>query len=190
MRSESWIDGVGADWHATSLVEAPEAVVARGKRAFQARAQADQGLVGAVRRFRATLVFDSRQTAGGLAGARDGGALGNLALRGGHTLDRPRHASWQLLYRGSDVDIDMLIRPNADGETMSVRGQALTLDGGPVSEGRLEVLSSGRGLPEEWVAETALDHAGEFALPRIQPGRYHMLLRLDAREVELTDIDL
>ena len=189
MSSESWINNVAAHWRAANLAEPPESVVARGKRAFHARQQADQGLAGAVRRFRAVLLFDSRETSG-LAGARDAGTMGGLAVRGGPTLERPRHASWQLLYRGSDVDIDMLIRPNADGETMSVRGQALTLDGGPVSEGRLEVLSSIRGLPEESVAETALDQSGEFALPRIQPGRYHMRLRLDAREVELTDIDL
>ena len=101
---------------------------------------------------------------------------------------------WQLLYRGGDVDVDLLVRPNQDGRTLNVRGQALPLSGGSIGLGVVEALpadepcrSEGRGVPS---ARSEVEPSGEFALSNLERGRYDVLLRFGGREIELSDLEL
>src|SRR5207302_9559461 len=79
-------------------------------------------------RIRATLVFDSRKPGLAPSGVRGAGPFDSAPV------------SWQLLYRGGDVDVDLLVRPNQDGRTLHVRGQALSLEGASVGAGVVEAL--------------------------------------------------
>src|SRR5207245_1691579 len=108
-------------------------------------------------RIRASLIFDSRRPGLALAGVRSLGGLGG---------------PWQLLYRGGDVDVDLLVRPNRDGHTLNVRGQALSLGGGSVGLGVVEALPvdaprqlQGRAAP---TARSELQPSGEFALSNLE----------------------
>jgi hypothetical protein len=109
------------------------------------------------------------------------------------SLDGP----WQLLYRGGSVDVDLLVRPNQDGRTLNVRGQALPLVGGSVGAGVVEALpvDSPRRLnvaraSSKPTVRADVEPNGEFALSNLERGRYDMLLRFGAHEIELSGVEL
>jgi hypothetical protein len=105
--------------------------------------------------------------------------------------------SWQLLYRGGDVDIDLLVRPDQDGRTMTVRGQALSLIGETIGAGSVEVLALDHQQTHR-PAETQrqpmmrsnLEPSGEFALANLERGHYDLLIRFGTRQIELSDVEL
>ena len=169
----SWIRDVRDAMLSSDLVEPPEWVRMRARELFQ------PGAPSLVERVRAALVFDSRRTNLARAGIRAAAAV----------LDGP----WQLLYRGGDVDIDLLVRPSQDGRTTSVRGQALPLTGSSVDAGFVEAVladeprpSHGQATP---MAHSELDPTGEFALANLERGRYDVFVRLGAREIELSGVE-
>src|SRR5215471_14637047 len=139
---------------------------------------------GLLTRVKATLMFDSRRPGLRPAGIRSSGMLDAIA-------DGP----WQLLYRGGDVDVDLLVRPNQDGHTLNVRGQALSVAGDTFDvPGVIEALPADaphpiHGSPQP-SARTLLEPSGEFALSNLEHGRYDMLLHLGAREIELSDVEI
>jgi hypothetical protein len=177
--NEVWLD-LRQAFRAGDLVEPPEWVRERAKRAFGARPGAGRSLLAHVR---ARLLFDSRQSGLATAGVR------SLAVFEG-ALEGP----WQLLYRGGDVDVDLLVRPNQDGRTLHVRGQALSLIGEDVGAGVVEALPADlpRRLRETRRAalRSEVDRSGEFALSNLERGRYDVLLRFGAHEIELSDVEL
>jgi hypothetical protein len=178
----SWLRQVQADWAAGELVEPPAWVTQRARRLFGPAAEAAAAPARMVERLRATLVFDSRQAGAVSAGIRAA------------AFDDPASSPWQLLYRGDDVDVDLLVRPNKDGRTAHVRGQALSLAGAAVGAGVVEALPA--DAPRHlhgWApgaVRSALEPSGEFALPNLERGRYDVLLRIGAREIELSDVEL
>ena len=122
---------------------------------------------------------------------------------------------WQLRYRGGDVGIGLLVRPNPAGHTLNVRGQArslaghtLSLAGYTLDSGLAEALPVAGHTLDSGVVEALpvatprrLDvvtepsarselPTGEFALSNLERGRYDMLVRFGAREIELTDVAL
>jgi hypothetical protein len=100
-----------------------------------------------------------------------------------------------LLYRGGNIDVDLLVRPNKDGRTMNVRGQALTFGGDAIGFGVVEALPADlprtvhghRILPS---ATTNVEASGEFAISNLERGRYDVFLRFGAHEIELSDVEL
>jgi hypothetical protein len=168
----TWIRGVRDALFAGELVEPPDWVRQRGRQVFQTAGPRRARTL--IERVRASLIFDSRKS-----------TLAHAGVRSGAVLDGP----WQLLYRGGDVDIDLLVRPNQDGRTMSVRGQALPLAGASIDVGSVEALPADlprplRGEPQA-SASSKLEPSGEFALSNLERGRYDVLVRLGAREIEL-----
>lgn len=179
--TSAWLADVQSAWAAGDLETPPIWVTERAKRIFRTAAGETGAARTALERLRATLVFDSRQPGPAPAGIRAATAFAS----GG---------PWQLLYRGGDVDVDLLVRPNQDGHTAHVRGQALSLVGQSVSSGVVEATPSGsprklRGHTQPAVT-SRLEPTGEFALPNLERGRYDVLLRLGAREIELNDVEL
>jgi hypothetical protein len=132
-----------------------------------------------VARVRAVLVFDSRQSGAAAAGLR-----ANAIAEG----------PWQLLYRGGDIDIDLLVRPSRDGRTMSVRGQALSVGGGSIDTGVVEAFLAEDPRPLHGdlhvSARSDLEPTGEFAFSNLERGRYDVLVRFGAREIELSGVEL
>jgi hypothetical protein len=182
-RDDAWLADVRAAFSAAELVEPPDWVRDRAKRAFRSRA-ARAGSTRILARVRASLVFDSRTPGLAQAGVRSAGVF-----------DSVREGPWQLLYRGGNVDVDLLVRPNNDGRTMNVRGQALTLGGDSVGAGIVEALPSDlprslHGLKTIPTATTNVDASGEFAIANLERGRYDVLLRFGAHEIELSDVEL
>jgi hypothetical protein len=175
----AWLADVRAALAQADLVEPPDWVRERARRLFRARSSTLSTTVTLLARVRATLLFDSRAPGLAAAGVRSVGVL-----------DGP----WQLLYRGGDVDVDLLVRPNQDGRTMNVRGQALSLLGEYVGVGTVEATLADiprrlHGLIEP-SARTELDSSGEFALSNLERGRYDVLLRFGLREIELSGVEL
>src|SRR5437762_7678437 len=127
-RDNAWLANLRAASSAAELVEPPDWVRDRAKRAFRPRA-ARAASTQILARVRASLIFDSRKPGIAPAGVRSPGVL-----------DAVREGPWQLLYRGGNVDVDLLVRPNKDGRTMNVLGQALTLGGDSVCAGVVEAL--------------------------------------------------
>src|SRR4030081_1908062 len=149
-----------------NLVEPPDWVRERARRLFRTRHSGSSEAPTLLARVRATPLFDSRRSGLAPSGVRSAGVL-----------DGP----WQLLFRGGDVDVDLLVRPNQDGRTLNVRGQALPLEGGSIGVGVVEALPAdvprrlhGRALPS---ARSELEPTGEFALSNLERGRYDVLLR-------------
>jgi hypothetical protein len=186
----SWLPAVQAAWAAPDLVEPPIWVTQRAKRLFHtvpapgatAAETAPAGPPRPLERLRATLLFDSRRAGPAAAGVR---ALGPFDEDSG---------PWQLLYRGGDVDVDLLVRPNQDGHTAHVRGQALSLVGASVGAGSVEALPADapralRGATRPAI-RSELQPSGEFALPNLERGRYDVRLHIGAREIELSDVEL
>jgi hypothetical protein len=163
------------------LVEPPGWVRERARGLFRTGTTAKPSLIS---RIKATLAFDSRRPGLRPVGIRSAGVLDALA-------DGP----WQLLYRSGDVDIDLLVKPNQDGRTLNVRGQALSVAGDDFgTHGVVEALLADaprrlHGVPEP-SARTELEPTGEFALSNLERGRYDMLLRFGAREIELNGVEL
>jgi hypothetical protein len=171
-----WLDDVRTALTAGELVEAPEWVRERARRLF--RSHDPSHLATLLTRIRASLILDSRRRGPAVAGVRSLGGLGG---------------PWQLLYRGGDVDVDLLVRPNRDGHTSNVRGQALPLGGGSLGLGIVEALPAdaprklqGRAAAS---ARSELQPGGEFALANLERGRYDVLLRFGTREIELSGVE-
>ena len=162
-----WIREVRDALMAGELVDPPESVRQRARCLFH-RARLAPGIV---ERVRAALMFDSRRT-----------ALAHAGVRSSAVMEGP----WQLLYRGGDVDIDLLVRPNQDGQTLSLRGQALSRAGTRIAGGEVEALPVTKGKQ----SRARLEPTGEFALSNLERGRYDVLVRVGAREIELTDVEL
>ena len=176
-QDQAWVHHVREALASGDLVDPPEWVRDRARSLFHARGPRRSTSV--VDRVRATLLFDSRRMSAAPAGIRSIGVV-----------DGP----WQLLYRGGDVDVDLLVRPNQDGHTLSVRGQALPLGGVTVGAGIVEALPAstprrlhGRPLA---TARSEVEPSGEFALSNLERGRYDVLLKFGAREIELSDVEL
>jgi hypothetical protein len=172
-----WIGGVREALLDGDLVEPPDWVRQQARQLFHTRRPVTARSV--IERVRASLVFDSRRSNPALAGVRAAAVL---------------EGPWQLLYRGGDVDIDLLVRPNQDGHTSSVRGQALPLTGASIDAGVVEAMLSdgprplhGSAAPS---ARSELEPGGEFALSNLERGRYDVLLRFGAREIELSGVEL
>src|SRR6266704_2116732 len=153
-----WLREARAAFLAGELVEPPDWVRTRARRLFETHAPGRTASL--LSRIRASLVFDSRRP-----------GLAQAGVRSAPLLDGP----WQLLYRGGDIDVDLLVRPNQDGHTLSVRGQALPLAGGSLGIGVVEALPAditrrldGRGQPS---ARSELEESGEFALANLERGR-------------------
>lgn len=180
----AWIVDVRALLAQGDLIEPPNWVRERAKRLFRTRTAAPRSNA-LLSRLRASLIFDSRrQGLGAPVGVRSGVVTGGT-----------RPGPWQLLYRGGDVDVDLLVRPNQDGRTSNVRGQALSLVGATIGAGVVEAMPSDvpRQLHEDdqsSVRRSAVAPSGEFALPNLKRGRYDMLLRFGAHEIELSDVEL
>jgi len=186
-----WIAEVRATLAVKGLVEPPEWVRERARGAFRTRFthpkryQAQPALLA---RVRAALVFDSRRPGLTLAGVRSAGVL---------------EGPWQLLYRGGDVDVDLLVRPNQDGRTLNVRGQAMSLVSDSVGVGVIEVHPTERSgawakpsdLPRRLhgpatpSVRSEVEASGEFALSNLKRGRYDVLLRFGAHEIELSGVE-
>jgi hypothetical protein len=174
----AWLNDVRNALQASDLVEPPDWLRERARSLFKVHRVVPSS-PPLVTRVRASLVFDSRRPGLALAGVR---SLGGL--------DGP----WQLLFRGGDVDVDLLVRPNRDGHTLNVRGQALTLGGGGMGLGVVEALPADAPRPlrghAEPTARTELEPSGEFALSNLEHGRYDVLLRFGTQEIELTGVEL
>jgi hypothetical protein len=176
-QDRAWLQHLRDAFSGNDLVEPPEWVRERARQLF--RSGGPQASMSVVDRVRATLIFDSRHGGLAVSGVRSLGVL-----------DGP----WQLLYRGGDIDVDLLVRPNQDGHTMTVRGQALSLGGGALGDGVVEAVPAdaprqlhGRSVP---MARSELEPSGEFALANLERGRYDVWLRFGAHEVELCDVEL
>jgi hypothetical protein len=178
----AWVADVRAALAVGGLVEPPDSVRERARRLFRTRiAQHPVRALSkrtVLARVRASLLFDSRRPGLAPAGVRSAGVL---------------EGPWQLLYRGGDVDIDLLVRPNQDGRTLNVRGQAMSLVGESVGAGVVEALPS--DLPRRPhstatpSARSEVEASGEFALSNLTRGRYDVLLRFGAREIELSGVE-
>jgi hypothetical protein len=186
---DGWLADVRQALSVGPLVEPPRWMRERAKELFSGRlTMSGRNLSSWVARVRASLLFDSRRPGSAAAGVRS-----PTMLKG--SLEGP----WQLLYRGGSVDVDLLVRPNQDGRTLNVRGQALPLAGGSVGAGIVEAqpVDSRRLLnppPASSSPKPALradvEPSGEFALPNLERGRYDMLLRFGAHEIELSGVEL
>jgi hypothetical protein len=179
---DDWIAGVRATLAGGGLVEPPDWVLERARALFRsrfARHPARPSSQVLLARVRASLVFDSRRPGVAPAGVRSAGVL---------------EGPWQLLYRGGDVDVDLLIRPNQDGRTLNVRGQAMSLVADSMGVGVVEALPSNlprrpHGPLATPSARSAVEASGEFALSNLKRGRYDVLLRFGAREIELSGVE-
>lgn len=174
----TWIGGVRDAFLADELVDPPEWVRQRARQLFQAR-PSRVAAPNLVQRVRAALIFDSRQA-----------GLARAGVRASAMAEGP----WQLLYRGDDVDIDLLVRVSQDGRTISVRGQALSVRGQHIDAGVVEALPSDEPRPLHGTirvsARSDLEPTGEFALSDLERGRYDVLVRFGAREIELSGVEL
>jgi hypothetical protein len=168
----SWLRGVRDVLVDSELVEPPQWVLQRARRLFTARRPS----AALIDRVRASLVFDSRVSGPAQVGVRRGAVVG-------------AEGPWQLLYRGGDVDVDLLVRPNQDGHTLSLRGQALAVEGAVLDRGVIEAMPADGGAAGP-TARSELDPTGEFALSNLERGRYDVVLRFGAREIELSDLEL
>jgi hypothetical protein len=180
----AWIADVRSLWAQGDLVEPPIWVRERAKRLFRTLPTPVSRPNALLSRLRASLLFDSRRQGLGVPyGVR------SAVVSGG-----TRPGAWQLLYRGGDVDVDLMVRPNQDGRTTNVRGQALALGGASLGAGVVEATLADeprpvRGGSSEPV-RSDVDSSGEFALPNLERGTYDMLLRLGSHEIELSGVEL
>src|SRR5438270_405226 len=154
----AWLNDVRDAVRAGELVEPPEWVKERARRLFQRLTPASSATPTIINRIRAALVRDSRRMGVAPAGVRSLGALGG---------------PWQLLYRGGNVDVDLMVRPNQDGRTINIRGQALAIEGHTVGTGIVEALPADQPRRLQGQHEAALvdySHAGEVYRRLRRPG--------------------
>jgi hypothetical protein len=185
---DDWLADVRATLAVTQLVEPPDWVRDRARGIFRTRFRDPTRPGALLSRVRAALIFDSRRPGLAPTGVRSAGVL---------------EGPWQLLYRGGDVDVDLLVRPNQDGRTLNVRGQAMSLVSTSVGVGVVEVHPAARSgawakpseLPRQangpapTSARSEVEASGEFALSNLTRGRYDVLLRFGAREIELSGVE-
>jgi hypothetical protein len=173
-----WFRSVRKAFVADDLRDPPDWVRTRASESFRTRAARVPRTL--IERVRAALIFDSRQSALAHMGVRSATAL----------VEGP----WQLLFRGGDVDIDLLVRPNQDGRTLNVRGQALSLGGATIDPGVVEALRVDPAQPLHGSvhpsARSEVEPTGEFALPNLERGKYDVLVRFGEREIELSNLEL
>jgi hypothetical protein len=87
--------------------------------------------------------------------------------------------------------VDLLVRPNQDGRTAHVRGQALSLAGRTLGAGTVEATPTPSGNPDMPPSVSSkLEASGEFAFANVARGRYDVLLRLGSRAIELYDVEV
>lgn len=176
-QDHAWLRDVRDALSDTDLVEPPDWVRERARRLFATHAL--RSVRTLVEQVRASLIFDSR--------TQDMAAAG---VRSANVVDGP----WQLLYRGGDVDVDLFVRPNHDGRTINVRGQALSLVGAHLGTGVVEALRAEEPPrlcgPTPASVRSEMQATGEFALPDLERGRYDVMLRFGAHEIELSDVEL
>src|SRR5438105_104270 len=174
-QDHAWLRDVRDALSAADLVEPPHWVLERARRLFETHVPRSAPTL--VERVRASLIFDSRKQRMAAAG-----------VRGANVAEGP----WQLLYRGGDVDVDLFVRPNHDGRTINVRGQALSLAGAHLGSGVVEALRAdepprSHGLTSASV-RSEMEASGEFALQNLERGRYDVMLRFGPHEIELSDV--
>jgi hypothetical protein len=97
-----------------------------------------------------------------------------------------RPATWQLLYRGSDTNVDIVIKAKPGEQTFDAEGQAMILVGEPVPNGRITFRPS---AGEAASFSDPLGEQGEFALAAIPFGRYDVIVDLGTRQIVLPDVD-
>jgi anti-sigma factor RsiW len=141
-----------------SSVEPPTHVVQRALRLF--RPQAAPSLMAQLRRFVATLQFDSGQVP--LA----------MGMRTGHTATR------QMLFATDERTIDLRLHP--ERALWRLSGQVL----GPDEPGMVELRGS------EFNATATLNDLCEFVLPAIPAGRYSLLVRQGDLEIEIAGLEI
>lgn len=181
-----WLARLQADWAAGhALVEPPEWVTNRARRLFRDHlaSQAATRRPGIVDRIRAVLVFDSWNHREPALGPTMGGVR-SASLAANVTNER------QMLFQAPNlVDIDIRFLPNPDGRSWRLQGQVAALVGKPVTEGRLNLVTSDTPPPRE-VASLVMDRLGQFHLPSLSSGRYDFLVDLDRGHFSVLDIDI
>jgi hypothetical protein len=144
------------------LIDAPEAVIERAVALFEPQAAHAAARPGLLRRL-AELRFDSAGAAPLAFGMRASGGT----VR-------------QLLYSLEGRDIDLRIEPEADiglEERYALSGQIL----GPASAGVVVIEPEAGGD----ASAAVLNELGEFRLPAVAPGSYHVTLELSDMAIDL-----
>jgi anti-sigma factor RsiW len=95
-----------------------------------------------------------------------------LGVRAAGTAER------QILFGADAHDIDLRVAPA--GDRWAVRGQVL----GPDGEGEVALIGAGGET------RAPLDDLGEFAFAPAPPGRYRLVLRLGALEIETPELEI
>jgi hypothetical protein len=151
-----------------TLVDAPEHVVQRALALFAwrevATAVAPKPLL---RRLLASLSFDSDGASPMAYGMRSGGG----AVR-------------QLLFTVEGRDIDLRISPADSSAGFVLSGQIL----GPDAQGRFCVEAANGDAAA--AREAALNELGEFVLPELPAGAYHISLELNDMAIDLPPLNL
>jgi hypothetical protein len=148
--------------HATRLMhDAPEAVLQKALALFEARVPAPAPRS----RLRALLQFDSAGASPLAFGMRSGGS----AMR-------------QLLFSLEGRDIDLRIAPAAAAGQFELSGQVL----GPDAGGTV-LLVRGDGSDEH---AAALNELGEFRLPPVAAGTWHLTLDLGTLAIDLPPLEI
>lgn len=148
-----------------TLIDAPEAVIQRALGLWQVRTPASTGAAGAAlgglrRRLAALLDFDSAVAA-------------PAALRSGGDSTR------QLLFSAEGRDVDLRVVATS-GTSCRISGQIL----GPDESG-VALLSCG-----SYEAETAWSDLSEFSFDGVPAGTCRIVLRSDAWELALPDVEI
>lgn len=144
--------------------DAPEAVLRQALALFEARAPAPAAPAPRSRLL-ALLAFDSAGASPLAFGKRSGGS----AMR-------------QLLFSLDGRDIDLRIAPAAQAGQFELSGQVL----GPDAGGTV-LLVRGDGSDEH---AAALNGLGEFRLPPVAAGRWHLTLDLGALAIDLPPLEI
>lgn len=113
------------------------------------------------------LVFDSFMGAT-LAGVRQGG-----------------HAARQVVYQAGDYNINLIIRPAALPETISIMGQAIPLhrDFSAVAQAQVELWQEAR-----LVQSVSVNHHGLFVFDGLSEGTYDLCLRLEETFIKIVGL--
>lgn len=152
-----------------ALVDAPEALVLRAIGLFAARPQAASPRPRAgLPRLLAALAFDS-------------GLASPLAFGRRSATAEQR----QLLYTLDGCDVDLrVVAADEVGERFEISGQLL----GPDCQG--VVFAQADAAHDGEPATAALNEFGEFRLPPLRAGRWHLTLELGHQAIELPPLEL